>query len=207
MNAWNSEEVHALYSAQALGFLSRVPEDGRVNLNSAAVSQAIRTLVRDKNADPDAPETIRKAREMAGPVENRGFARPELGYIALWVSEVGDAATVDGLLRHADMLLNPTWEHGGLFYPRHDEPQDAAGNWTHMDPFTGNAALGYARLNLRDGQKTMWEAPWSREHFARSPYVDGVDLSSGVDFLRGIWDADAGAMIITVRTWDGSSKT
>jgi hypothetical protein len=59
------------------------------------------------------------------------------------------------------------------------------------------------RLNVRDGQKTMWEAPWSRKHFAHSPHVHGVDLGSGVDFLRGAWDA--GVMIITVRTWEASS--
>ncbi|KAF7337799.1 Ldi domain-containing protein [Mycena sanguinolenta] len=206
MNAWNSEEVHALYSAQALGFLSSVPDEGRVNVNSTAVAQAFRVLVKD-GADPNAPTTISKARKMAGPAQKRAFSQPNFGYVAQWVSEVGDDATVEGILRHADTFLNPTWERGGLFYPRYDEPEDADGNWTRMDAYTGNAAIGYARLNVRDGQKKMWEAPWSREHLARSPYVGGVTLDSGMDFLRGVWDADAGAMIVTMRTWDGSRKT
>ncbi|KAJ7686847.1 hypothetical protein B0H17DRAFT_940077 [Mycena rosella] len=190
MNSWNSEEVHALYPSQALGFLSKLPEDGRVNLNGPAVGRAIRALVAQEGADPDAPATIEKARATAGPPRKGGIALAEFGYVAQWVSEVGDEATLDGLLRHADMFLHPTWEHGGLFYPRTDEAHDAAGNWTLMDPFSGNGAIGYARLNVRDGQRTMWAAPWDREHFAHSPYVDGVDLASGVDFLRGAWDAE-----------------
>ncbi|KAJ6541708.1 hypothetical protein B0H19DRAFT_322123 [Mycena capillaripes] len=207
MNGWNSEEVHALYSAQSLGFLSKVPEESRVNVNSTAVGHALRALVKEEGADPDAPATIRKARELAGPPQIREFARPDFGYVSQWASEVADDATVEGLLRHADTLLNPTWERGGLFYPRYDEPEDADGNWTRMDAYTGNAAIAYARLNVRDGQKKMWESPWPQGHSTRTPYVDGVDLASGVDFLRGAWDAEASAMIITVRTWDGSDKT
>ncbi|KAJ7146380.1 hypothetical protein C8R44DRAFT_13492 [Mycena epipterygia] len=207
MNAWNSEEVHALYPAQSLGFLSKVSEDGRINLNGSAVGQAIRSLVKEEGADPDAPATIEKARRIAPPRQKGGVSWPEFGYVAQWVSEVGDDATLAGLLRHADAFLNPTWERGGLFYPRLDENEDAEGNWTRMDPFSGNAAIGYARLNVRDGQKAMWAAPWSRERFARYPYVDGVDLGSGVDFLRGAWDAERGAMVVTVRTWDGTGKT
>jgi hypothetical protein len=177
-----------------------------VNSNSTAVGSAFRTLVKE-GADPDAPATLHSAREIAGPPAKSTFSYPDFGYVVQWVSEVGSAATLDGLLRHADVFLSPTWERGGLFYPRYDEPEDAAGNWTRMDSYTGNAAIGYARLNVADGQRKMWEAPWTREHFARTPYVDGVDLSSGVDFFRGAWDADVGAMIVTLRTWDGSSKT
>ncbi|KAJ7838769.1 hypothetical protein B0H14DRAFT_3109577 [Mycena olivaceomarginata] len=201
------EEVHALYPTQVLGFLSTVPEDERVNVNGTPVGVALRTLVKQEGADPDAPETLRRARELAGPPEKRAYTRPDFGYVVQWVSEVGKAETLDGLLRHADAFLSPTWERGGLFYPRYDESEDATGNWTRMDSYTGNAAIGYARLNVRDGQRKMWEAPWTPEHLAHTPYVDGVDLSSGVDFLRGVWDADVGAMIVTLRTWDGSSKT
>ncbi|KAJ7148013.1 hypothetical protein C8R46DRAFT_1128885 [Mycena filopes] len=202
LNAWNSEEVHALYPAQALGFLSK-SADGRVNLNSAPVGEALRTLVREVSADPDAPATLEKARALAGTVPPRPFSQPDFGYVAMWVSEVADDATVAGILRHADEFLHPTWERGGLFYPRQDELQDANGNWTRVDAFTGNAAIAYARLNMRDGQRTMWEAPWTREHLASCPFVDGVGLDSGVDFLRGVWDPDVQTMILTVRTWDG----
>ncbi|KAJ7083411.1 hypothetical protein B0H15DRAFT_425547 [Mycena belliarum] len=206
MNSWNPEEVHALYPAQSLGFLSKISTDGTVNIHGPAVGGAIRALVKEEGADPDAPATIEKARAKAGPPRNGGLAKPEFGYIAQWASEVADEATVDGLLRHADTYFRPTLEYGGLYYPRCDEDCDAAFNWTRMNPYTGNAAIGYARLNVRDGQRKMYEAPWDREHFARAPFVDGVDLSMGVDFLRGGWDAERGAMVITMRTYDGSSK-
>jgi hypothetical protein len=34
-----------------------------------------------------------------------------------------------------------------------------------MDPFSGNAVIGYARLNVPDGQKVMWEHPGRRRIF------------------------------------------
>ncbi|KAJ7361291.1 hypothetical protein DFH08DRAFT_951873 [Mycena albidolilacea] len=162
MNSWSSEEIHALYPAQSLGVLSSADKDGRVNANSRAVGSAFRTLVKE-GADPDAPATLHSAREIAGPPAKSTFSYPDFGYVVQWVSEVGSAATLDGLLRHADVFLSPTWERGGLFYPRYDEPENAAGNWTRMDSYTGNAATGYARLNVADGQRKMWEAPWKKE--------------------------------------------
>ncbi|GKZ27633.1 hypothetical protein AbraCBS73388_005159 [Aspergillus brasiliensis] len=74
----------------------------------------------------------------------------------------------------------------------------------HMDRFTGNAAIGYARLNVNDGQKIMWDRPWTRDILAKRPWIDGVDLSQGVDFLRGQWDSEESALILTMKTWDGS---
>ncbi|KAK7063673.1 Ldi domain-containing protein [Favolaschia claudopus] len=204
MNSWNSEEVHALYPRQAVGFMNTKPHDGRVNVHSAPLAQAIRTLIREEDADPNAPATLSKAREMSKDVPK--FFPAEFGYVSQWVSEVGDAATLKGLMLHADTHLKPTWDKGGLFYPRNDELEDAEGNWTAMQAYTGNGAIPYARLNVHDGQKIMWEKPWPRGHSLVAPYVDGVDLSSGVDFLRGKWDAGLGAMIVTLKTWDGSSQ-
>ncbi|KAK7063657.1 Ldi domain-containing protein [Favolaschia claudopus] len=206
MNAWNSEQVQALYPKMALGFLSKIPGENRVNVHGPGIGQAIRSLVREQGADPDSPETLRKAREIAGPPET-GRWRAEFGYICQWVSEVGDQETLDGLMRHAEMFLNPTWEKGGLFYERSDNQRDVDGNWTGMDSFSSNAGIPYGSLNVRNGQKTMWEKPWKRGHSTYRPYIDGVDLRSGVDFLRGEWDANVSAMILTARTWDGSTKT
>ena len=70
-----------------------------------------------------------------------------------------------GLLAYIDTHLHPSWENGGLYYPRHDKLTDENGDWAHTDPFTGNAAIGYARLDVRDGRKWMWERPWTREVF------------------------------------------
>jgi hypothetical protein len=111
---------------------------------------------------------------------------------------------LEGLLSQADKDLNPSWEYVGLFYPRNDEQDSATeGKWTHMDPFSGNAEIGYARLNVPDGQRIMWERPWTREDLAGRPCIDGVGLGSGVDCLRGAWDEVRKALVLTVRTWDG----
>lgn len=209
MNSWNSAEVHASYPSQSLGFFTQVSED-RVNLNDPAVGFAIRGLVEKENADPQALSTVEKARAIVAAIPasekpQAPYPTPEFGFMAQWVSEVGDPKTLSGLLKHADTFMNPTWKRGGLYYSRNYDMCDKDGNWTLVDPYTGNGAIGYARLNVYDGQKKMWEKPWTAEDFASRPFVDGVDLSGSVDFLRGAWDPESGAMVVTLRTWDGSS--
>ncbi|EKG20437.1 hypothetical protein MPH_02247 [Macrophomina phaseolina MS6] len=210
MNGWNSQFVHSLFPAQSLGFLSYAP-DGRINLNDEKVAKSIRELAESETIDPYAWSTKHRAHDRLGqtgeaqPAEP--LSQPMFGYVAQWVSEVGDAATCDGLLLHADRFLNPCWERGGLFYPRSSELTDKDGNWKYMDPYSGNAGIAYARLNVTDGQKRMWDAPWSSEHFSGYPFLDGLSLSSDVDFLRGAWDQLTEAMVVTMRTWDASQKT
>ena len=89
------------------------------------------------------------------------YRSPALGYAALWLSEVGDRERLTALLDHADRFMQPTTEHGGLFYPRVDRSTDAAGRMTYMDPLTGNALLAYARINVVDGMRAMYERPWT----------------------------------------------
>ncbi|WP_133251041.1 linalool dehydratase/isomerase domain-containing protein [Mycobacterium montefiorense] len=88
------------------------------------------------------------------------------GWVATWASEMGDAATLDGLLSHADRYMSPTWRDGGLYYPRNDADCDAHGNRTLMEPLTGNVLLGYARLNVPDGIWKLYNQPWGTAHFA-----------------------------------------
>jgi len=76
-----------------------------------------------------------------------------------------------------------------------------------VEPHSGNSGIGYARLNVENGQKMMWEKPWTREVLASRPWVDGVGLADGIDFLRGIWDEKVQAMIVTVKRWQGDSQT
>ncbi|KAK0637705.1 hypothetical protein DIS24_g10565 [Lasiodiplodia hormozganensis] len=207
MNSWNSDFVHSLFPAQSLGFLTHAP-GGRINLNNEKVAQAIRKLTESEKVDPYAWDTLEKAREIAAHTENKPagpFPQPLFGYVAQWVSEVGDQSTCDGLLCHANEFLNPSWDQGGLFYPRNNTLADNQGNWTYVDPFTGNAAIAYASLNVPDGQREMWQKPWAKEHFSQYPFVDGIGLDSGVDFLRGAWEGTKG--VISMRTWDGSKKT
>ncbi len=75
------------------------------------------------------------------------------------LSEVGTENELSGLLKYVDKNLNPSSQNGGLYYPRDDRLQDKEGNWAHIDPFLGNAAIGYARLNIKDGQQGIWEKP------------------------------------------------
>ena len=44
-------------------------------------------------------------------------------------------------------------ENEGLLYPRRDRLDGENNEWTHMDPFTENIAIGYVSLNVKDGQK------------------------------------------------------
>lgn len=134
------------------------------------------------------------------------YNSPTFGYVVQWVSEVGNKAALEGLLTHADKYMNPTWRNGGLFYPRNDQETDKDGHLTTVDPFTGNCAIGYARLNILDGRRKMWLEPRTPEQVASAPFVDCVDLSSGVDFLRGAWDEVQKALIVTMRSWDSEKK-
>lgn len=121
---------------------------------------------------------------------------PDLGYHAMWVSEMGDAETLRGLLAYADRYLNPTWDRGALYYPRHDAATDAAGNMTFMEPATGNAMLAYARLNVSDGMWSLYNRPFDAEHF-RQPALDAA--SGDVDVLGARYDAARARLQLAVR--------
>lgn len=209
MNSWNPAEVRSTFPSQALGFLTRGPS-GSVSLNPVPIAHTIRRLVAEQGADPDALETLRQAREIvasSGPGRRPAFAQPALGYVVQWLSELGEEELLSGLLKHADTFLNPSWEDGGLYYPRCDQAMDASGNSTLMEPYTGNAAIGYARLNIEDGQKKMWENPWTGEFVRKKPFVDTTSFEDGgVDFLRASWNGELNAFIVTAKTWHGNSS-
>lgn len=97
---------------------------------------------------------------------------PTFGYVVKWLSKLGKATELDSLLAYADENLHPTWGSGGLYYPRDDEATNSKGRWTHLDPFTGKAAIGYSRLSVRDGQKKIYEGPWTREMMSSSTWVN-----------------------------------
>jgi hypothetical protein len=207
MNAWNPTFARNTWR-QSLGFLSRVEED-RVNLNTAEVAHSIRQLVHDKGTDPDSPETIRKAVEMAKSIKflDLGYADPNFGYVLQWASEVGDQRTLDGLLTHADKFMSPKFERGGLFYPSALCPQtDDEGNYVQVDTYTGNAAIGYARLNVSDGQRIMFEKPWTKDFLKSRPYIENIVLGDDVDCVRATWDDTLQALVLTMRSRDGHTK-
>lgn len=202
MNTWNSDLVRAGFTKQSTGFITKI--DGRVELQHPMTANVYRSIIAEGKLSPEV--ALRNAREYYKTHSNSitfPYNEPTLGYVVKWLSELGKKEDLEGLLEYADTHLHPTWENGGLFYPRNDQATDSEGSRTHMDPFTGNAAIGYARLNVEDGQKKMWEQPWTKEYLATQPWVDGLDFNQGVDCLRGLWDGRANAMIITVREWAG----
>jgi Linalool dehydratase/isomerase len=204
MNSWNSKQVHSSYPCQSLGFLTRVSPTS-VNVNPPSLAHTIRDLVGTENLDPNDPATLKRGKDIVAklpPKPQSPFQQPTFGYVCQWVSEIGDTETLQGLLNHADQFMNPKWENGGLYYPRHDSRQDRDGNWLFVDPHTGNAAIAYARLNFPGGQKGMWEKPWTKEEVQRRPWLDGVSFENGVDVLRASWVEEEEAMVLTMRTWD-----
>ena len=212
MNSWNSEVVHSSYEKQALGYLTTI--NGQTRLQPPVVGNAFRSLVASdetKRHSAGSPETLALAVEASKknpkPFSPIPYTKPTFGYVIQWLSELGKKEELNGLLEYADNHLNPIWEKGGLYYPRNDVPFDEEFNWTHMDPFSGNAAIGYARLNVADGQKMMWEKPWTKETLEQRPWVNGISLKDGVDCSRGCWDAEKRCIVVTVKTWDEAQKT
>lgn len=203
---WNNEVVKSLYPSVAEGFVHRI--GNRTNLNQQTVANAIRSLVKETGADPQASSTLLLARELTAgqPSSSKPYLSPTFGYLAQWTSEMSGGDDLDALLRHADLYLNPTWVDGGLFYARCDVGEDEQGNYTFVDAYTGNGGIGYARLNVKDGQKRMWDEPWSKEEVEARPWIDGVYLDQDVDCLRGVWDVGERAMVVSLRTWNGSTK-
>ncbi|KAK1623689.1 hypothetical protein BDP81DRAFT_331377 [Colletotrichum phormii] len=210
MNAWNSDFVYASYKKQALGFIAET-ENG-VRLQNPAVAMIYRKLLKEEQAPVDGAAVLEKARAEAAKLPPRPFpfTAPYLGYVVQWLSELGKEKELRDLLDYADSSPQPTftWEKGGLCYARNNNRANENGECFHMDPFTGNAALGYARLNVKDGQKIMWEKPWTRETLASKPWVDGISLEQNVDCLRALlWDDEEKALVLTMETWDGQTQT
>ncbi len=203
MNTWNSENVRELYPRQALGFITNI--GGQVRVNDPLVANAFRKLVTEDDADPQDPATLSRARAASEqPPQRFPYKQPTFGYIFQWLSELGKTTELDGLLEYAEAHLDPTWESGGLFYPRNDIWHNESGEWTHMDPYTGNGAIGYSRLNIPDGQKKMWDRPWTSKDLASRPWVEGVELSQDIDCLRGSWESNLEALVVTLRTWNNN---
>ncbi len=189
MNAWNPAMVQQYFPARIKGGLRRAA-DGTLSPFPHSVLEKVATA-RASSAPVDG-------------IEDRAYQwrNPDLGTIAMFLSEMGDAATLEALLAHADRHMQPTWERGGLFYPRNDSNYDGAGNLTWMDPLTGNALLAYARLNVKNGMAALYNEPWTKEHFAR-PAVQQV--VGNVDLLRAHWQGD-GSLLVTAKAVAGSTK-
>jgi hypothetical protein len=206
MHAWNAEKVESRYESQTLGFLPEV--DGKTTLQPTRVALAYRHLVLDKSLSAKDEDTLRKAREESAKFVNAKFPFETIswGCFTMMLSELGKEKELNDLLEYADERLNPTWENGGLFYPRCDKLVDDEWNFIHVEPHSGNSGVGYSRLNVKDGQKLMWENPWTSELLQSRPWIDGAGLGDGIDFMRGIFDEDKKALVVTVKSWDATLK-
>jgi hypothetical protein len=126
------------------------------------------------------------------------FRSPAFGYVALWLAELGDTQTLRALLAHADRHMRPTWEHEGLFYPRHDASYGAHGKLTYMDPLTGNALVGTARICPPDGMRAIFEAPWTPQR-QRGPSVVAVSGNAQLTLAKRL-DADTVSLALRQAT-------
>jgi hypothetical protein len=177
MNAWNSDFVRSMYDRQ-IKSLFPVDPDGRA-----------RWFGRNREGVASVPLPPYGAGSL-------------IGFTAMVLSEMADARLND-LLDYADHQLNPTWERGGLYYPRHDELLDAEGRFAAMDTLTGNALLGYARLNVCDGLRTLYQRPWSSAHFAQ-PKIQAV---TGCELSTATFDSKLGRLAARLAPRRGADPT
>lgn len=126
----------------------------------------------------------------------------DIGQMLALVAEIGDTRARDGMLAHLDQYCNPTWEKGGLFYPRNDQDWDADGNMVRMDPWTGSAGAAHARLTTENGLWNVYNKPWGAIHFA-APAL--IEVNEDIDVLRASFVPSKRALVLTVKTWHGNA--
>ncbi|VUC31003.1 unnamed protein product [Clonostachys rosea] len=199
LNSWNHDLVASLYEKQAAGYIT--VQNDQVRLQTHEVAVQMRRLMEEENADLSDPAVLAKARALVtGPPSDVGTV---MAFVLMWLSELGKQKELNGLLEYIDSHHDAIWEKGGLFYGRSDESVDISGNVAKITPLAGNACIAYSRLNVPNGQKLMWDNPWTSKLLASRPSIHGFDLSEGVDCLRSIWDAETKSLVLTVKAWEG----
>ncbi|GGC60537.1 linalool dehydratase/isomerase domain-containing protein [Undibacterium terreum] len=178
MHAWNPDLVRSQYPRQSAEWFHR-HADGRVSLLAPTVVAARRAA-----ADSGVPVALQDTAYR--------WTAPEFGYAAMWASELGDEETLQGLLAHADACMEPTWEKGGLYYPRQDASWDGDGNMIYMDPLTGNTLLAYARLNVPGGLMHLYRQPFDEQHFAQPAMTD---MQPRLNVKRAVYDPERGLLL------------
>lgn len=178
LNMWRPELVRSTYDAKMEGWLKRA-EDGTISVARMSHIPGSEDLVE------------------AGTLG-------EIGWLAGWASEMGDNEVVTGLLRHADKYMQPHWENGGLYYPRRDETYDEDGHLVGMIPTASNAMFPYARLNVQDGLRSLYQRPWS-EADRMTPALSG--LSEHVNVHRAWYHNDTQHLQLSVAPMRGISST
>lgn len=152
MHGWNRDFVESVYppqrDAEFTGLIDTTPERWRVRWGSSQVSQ-------------------------------------DFGFVAAYAAEMGDRATAQKLLEYADEHFAPRWVDGGYFYPLRTVvgeefagppkpvPTEKLGEH-QVGPLTGNALLGFARLNPGQGIWNLYNktTPTSFAHSGDPEVVD-----------------------------------
>lgn len=120
----------------------------------------------------------------------------DFGWAAVCASELGDEDTLTRLFAYADTFLHPVQDAGGAYYyKRHDEWLDAEGRLAAMDPHTGNALLAYARLNVPDGLRKLYEGPLEDTHFTQPALIGS---SKEIDLRRAWYSPERDALALTL---------
>lgn len=122
------------------------------------------------------------------------------GTLALAAAEVGDQETLQGMLQYADDHMRPTWNKGGLFYPRNDDLGDDA----YTTAVVGNALVAGARLCPRDGFWSMYNEPWSEE-VLHQPQLCDVSYPD-VLVNEATFDEDSQSLVATLAPGDGCER-
>ena len=177
MNMWNRDFVHQHYPRQIKDLL-KPGGDGTMSI------------------DPPPRPEIMGQRVVTDDCD--------FGWVTAWTSEMGDEASLAGLLAHADRYMNPSWTDGGLYYPRNDTVIDENGNRVLVEPMTGNVLLGYARLNVPDGLWGLYNEPWSPDRFLE-PML--VAIGDNVDVGRAVFDPETRALHFSLRCREGDAAT
>jgi hypothetical protein len=144
---------------------------------------------------PDGTKWVKPVQNLAGEDEAALLPVIDIAWTACAASELGDTETLDGILRYADLMLNPAWQDGGYYYKRRDANFDEAGYFVGMDAAAGNSILHYARLNVKDGLNRFYNQPLADTHFT-DPAL--IDLSADVDVRRALYDTDRRALVLTL---------
>ncbi len=179
-------------------------------------ANCLRQIERWSEPGPDGTLWIKPAIPPVGFGKELSSAR-DFGWAAVCASEVGDAETLARLLAYADRFLNAARQDGAYFYRRRDGWLDQDGKLAAMDPHTGNALLAYARLNVPDGLRKLYNDPWNAAHFAEPALVDmpddldvrGAFFDPGADtlFLNFLRPDTGKATIAIANVWDRGSWT
>ncbi|WP_137681771.1 hypothetical protein [Aurantiacibacter suaedae] len=183
MHAWNRDFVREHRQSQVYHAL-KTAEDGTVSLRPLAMLPGTAESYEEAGKDAALDELAVQ------------WSTPDFGTVLMWLSELGDSETLFAMFAHADKYMNPSWEKGGLYYPRNDRSYDEEGNLTFVEPLTGNVLAGYARLNVPDGLWKLYNHPWGKEHF-RQPHL--AECPFELDVLQARYDEQQNMLSLTLR--------